>query len=285
MAIFISYSHKDKGFARTLAGMLVHSRHNVWIDEWELNAGDSIIGKVQDAVGEADALLVILSKASVASEWCQKELRTALVRELDEKRVLVIPCLIEDCDIPLFLREKLYVDFRVNKGDAFELLDRSLSKVSNPAQSRIESNEFHTDWSIDWGDFDNVPVFEWLYVDHGPNVPYSVVTRIRLIVHELELRELKEMANSDAHIHYASNCLKKFLEEDKHGEMRIKIENENEVHETLPFACPDGRNATIFWGVRRLGEDNGMTTLFSVDNLIRMSVQHSEGVLRGSKNQ
>src|SRR6056297_1841352 len=143
--------------------MLVYARHNIWIDEWELNAGDSIIGKIQDAVGDADALLVVLSKASVASEWCQKELRTALVRELEEKRVLVIPCLIEDCDIPVFLKEKLYVDFRGDKGNAFELLDRSLSKISNPAQSRIETKEFHTDWSIDWGDFAGEPVFEWLY--------------------------------------------------------------------------------------------------------------------------
>ncbi|QEW29011.1 TIR domain protein [Roseovarius indicus] len=260
--------------------MLVHARHNIWIDQWELNAGDSIIGKVQEAVGEADALLVVLSQASVASEWCQKELRTALVRELDEKRVLVIPCLIEDCDIPVFLKEKLYVDFRDNKGEAFELLDRSLSKVSNPAQSRIETKDFHTDWSVDWGDFDGEPVFEWLYVDHGPSIPYSVVTRIRLIVEDLDLLEFREMAKSGTHIRFGCDCLKKFLEEDKDGELRIKIEDENEIYETLPFVCPDGRNATIFWGVRRLGEDNGMSTLFSVDNLIRMSIQHSERVLR-----
>ena len=66
-------------------------RHNVWLDRWELNVGDSIVERIQNALTESSAMLVILSKHSVESEWCKKELNAGIVRELDEKKVVVLP--------------------------------------------------------------------------------------------------------------------------------------------------------------------------------------------------
>ena len=74
MAIFISYSHSDEAFVAKLSIELVKHDVHVWIDKWELNVGDSILNWVQRAIKESGALLVVLSKASVASNWCNKEL-------------------------------------------------------------------------------------------------------------------------------------------------------------------------------------------------------------------
>ena len=71
-----------------------------------------MIRRIQDAISEAAGLIVVLSKASVASEWCRKELSAGLIRELEEKRVILLPVLIEECKIPLFLRDKKWADFR-----------------------------------------------------------------------------------------------------------------------------------------------------------------------------
>jgi hypothetical protein len=102
MAIFISYNRNDVGFVDWLARKLVVRRHHIWLDRWEMNVGDSLITKIQAALTESDAILIVLSKNSLASEWCKKELNSGLVRELEEKRVLVLPCAIDDCEIPLF---------------------------------------------------------------------------------------------------------------------------------------------------------------------------------------
>src|SRR4051794_18827641 len=118
MTVFVSYNREDSRFVDGLAKRLVMLRHNLWIDRWEMNVGDSLITKIQNALTESDAILVILSKRSVASEWCRKELNSGLMRELEEKRVLVLPCVIDDCEIPLFLREKLYADFRHDPDEA-----------------------------------------------------------------------------------------------------------------------------------------------------------------------
>ena len=91
MPVFISYNKADRDFAESLALNLVQAKQNVWIDKWELNAGDSLISKIEEALGDANAILVLLSKNSVESEWCKKELRAGLIRELEEKSVLLIP--------------------------------------------------------------------------------------------------------------------------------------------------------------------------------------------------
>jgi len=131
MSIFISYSQKDKKFVDQLAMNLVRARHHVWVDRWELNVGDSLIDRIQSALTDSSAILVILSKASVKSNWCQKELSAGLVRELTEKQVVVMPCLIEDCEIPLFLRDKKYADFRNDPDQAISEVRQALAKISN----------------------------------------------------------------------------------------------------------------------------------------------------------
>jgi hypothetical protein len=168
MPIFISYSHEDCAFVDTLARNLVSKRHHVWLDRWELGIGDSLTQMIQNALTSAGAILVVLSKTSVASDWCKRELTAGLVRELEEKKTIVMPCVIEDCDIPLFLKDKLYADFRRDPDTALALIDRSLAQISNPFQGRIEKPEFHTDWSVDWATDESIGWhIRWTFVDHG----------------------------------------------------------------------------------------------------------------------
>ena len=96
MPIFISYNHKDAGFVDNLARLLVAGKHHVWIDRWELSLGDSLTQKVQSALTSANAILVIISKNSIESEWCKRELAAGLTREATEKTTLVMPCIIDD---------------------------------------------------------------------------------------------------------------------------------------------------------------------------------------------
>ena len=72
MPVFISYSQADKLIVNKLAAHLVKQNASVWVDFWELSVGDSILNKVQEAIQKSSALLVILSKTSVESEWCTK---------------------------------------------------------------------------------------------------------------------------------------------------------------------------------------------------------------------
>ena len=58
MPVFISYSHNDAEIVNTMAAHLVKNNANVWVDTWELNVGDSILSKIQDAIEDSSALLI-----------------------------------------------------------------------------------------------------------------------------------------------------------------------------------------------------------------------------------
>jgi TIR domain len=141
------------------------------------------------ALTKANAILVILSKHSVESEWCKRELSAGLIRELEEKQTLVMPCVIDDCTIPLFLRDKLYADFRRDPDEAFGLVDQSLARFSNPLQGRAEQPLFHTDWAVDWRREDGINgvgnmVVRWVFVDHGHDLPYVILSQCTVICDE-----------------------------------------------------------------------------------------------------
>ena len=110
--VFICHSHEDKPFARKLAIALASSGFRVWIDEAEIHAGDSLIEKIEFGISSMTHLLAVLSKSSVGSRWCKEELRMAIARQIGGKGIRVVPVLLEDCEMPGFLQEKKYVDFR-----------------------------------------------------------------------------------------------------------------------------------------------------------------------------
>jgi TIR domain len=139
VAVFLSYSHEDKDFVDHLAIALVKEKTNVWVDRWELRVGDSLIERIQDAIKEADALVVVLSKASVESPWCKKELSAGLIRELEERRVVVLPVVVDDCEIPLFLRDKMYADFRNDRDEGLRQVLESLARVISTSLGRMDT--------------------------------------------------------------------------------------------------------------------------------------------------
>jgi len=110
--LFLCHSSKDKKFVRHLVRDLTREGITVWFDEWEMLPGDSLYEKIQGGIKQASWFGIILSPDSVQSQWCKRELYNALEEEFKRNKIFVIPILYRDCDIPGFLKEKVYVDLR-----------------------------------------------------------------------------------------------------------------------------------------------------------------------------
>lgn len=123
---FISHSTKDKAFVRRLAGDLVTNSVKVWIDEQRILVGDSIPEKIAQGLAESDFFLIVVSKTSVTSEWVKKELSSALVQEIERRKVKVLPIKLDDVEMPATIQEKLYADFSHSYEDGLEKLLRSI---------------------------------------------------------------------------------------------------------------------------------------------------------------
>jgi len=141
--IFLSHTSSDKPFVRKLAADLRNNGHTVWIDEAEINIGDSLIGKIREGLDSVEYVAVILSKASIQSEWVKKELEIASNKEIKEKRIIVLPLIIDNVEMPGFLEGKLYGDFSddTKYDDTLKLLLRSLgdSKPLDKTKEDIEA--------------------------------------------------------------------------------------------------------------------------------------------------
>jgi hypothetical protein len=270
MPIFISYSHADSEFVESLAKQLVRHKHYIWLDKWELNVGDSLIQRIQGALHLTPGLIVVLSKASVESEWCKKELEGGLIRELEEKRVVVFPVVKEDCELPLFLRGKVYADFRKSFDEGFRFLNEGIAKISNPSQGRAERPDFHTDWAVDWGARNGIGWMRMVLLDHSPQFPYSCYTEVRFAFDKPSSDWFVDQLRADraelAQLHVMGALVKKLKEL---GDFRILIPDQFVQSRTLECTSESPSIQTLVEiDTRRLGEDTGRDVLFDAGNQI-----------------
>src|SRR5262245_55785249 len=137
-SIFLSHSSRDKLFARKLAGDLRAAGLTVWVDEAEIQIGDSLIAKLESGIDDMEYLAVVLSPDSVSSEWVKREVAMALTKEINNRRVKVVPLLYRDCLLPGFLRDKKYADFRKPQSyqsTLHELLKMFGAELSTPVSA------------------------------------------------------------------------------------------------------------------------------------------------------
>jgi len=275
MPIFISYSHADKAFVDKLALELVKHDAHVWVDTWELNVGDSILNRVQEAIRDSSALLIVLSKASVASEWCKKELNAGLMRELEEKRVVVLPLLVEDCEIPVFLREKMYADFRKEFKRGLKALLEAVAKVTKIDQGRLKSGGSQIDWSETWGSIDGAFQIDYTLIESNPDWPFTLLTEISITCDEGATKRYEQYkkqgldwfgraAITEALCEFATREKIETLLTDQHPQiMKVLIgDPERKISYRVQIRC------------RRMGQDNGKDQLVKIANYFEQIRDH-----------
>jgi len=141
LSVFLSHSSRDKRFVRSLAGYLGKHGIRTWLDEADLLAGESLVDRLANSVMQTHLLLAVLSKHSVASSWVRKELALATHKEVDGRTVSIVPILKDDCEIPAFLGDKLYLDFRtahLRRKNEPVLLDTLMKLAAGQANKRLQ---------------------------------------------------------------------------------------------------------------------------------------------------
>src|SRR5678816_2991943 len=104
--IFISYSRKDIGFARKLAGDLEKAGYEVWWDLTDLRGGDDWPRVIPAAIEASQYVIVVLSPNSAISDWVEKEYTQAL-----GLRKRIIPIMLRQSRVPFALNNINYINF------------------------------------------------------------------------------------------------------------------------------------------------------------------------------
>lgn len=109
--VFISYSRKDgRPFAEDFERLLEKEGLTSWRDLKDIESGDVRFQALQ-AIEEAEHLVLVLSRASLASDWVEREYRHAWARGKK-----VSPILIGDLSL-----RKRYLPLWIRRGEVFDL--------------------------------------------------------------------------------------------------------------------------------------------------------------------
>ncbi len=132
--IFISHSSRDKPAAAQLATTLNFCSLDVWLDDWELEMGQSLTDEIAKAMDESTYIAILITENYNKSIWTKTEYKKALAREQKEGRTVMLPLIVGEAEIPAFLEDKIYVDLRA---DYFSGITRITGLVHGLSNFRI----------------------------------------------------------------------------------------------------------------------------------------------------
>lgn len=144
--IFICHASEDKDeIVRPLVEALTQAGVSCWLDEAEIQWGDSITQKVNEGLARSRYVVVVLSKASAEKNWPQKELNAALSKEAASGDVKVLPLLVGTEDetrailakFPI-LNDKLFLPWN---GDLEAIVNALLKRLGNAQQQDSRRTE------------------------------------------------------------------------------------------------------------------------------------------------
>ena len=107
MKIFVSHSSKDKWAVRRIAKDIEELGHTVFLDEKDILTGDSIDSSIKSHLKTSDHFLVLLSPASLQSQWVLIELGGAIALE---KRIVPVLLYVGANELPTAINLKLARD-------------------------------------------------------------------------------------------------------------------------------------------------------------------------------
>ena len=71
-SVFLSYDHENVSLARPIAKMIEKAGHNVWWDQ-HIQGGAQFSKAIEQALDNADAVVVLWSTKSIDSAWVRDE--------------------------------------------------------------------------------------------------------------------------------------------------------------------------------------------------------------------
>ena len=109
-SVFVSHRRADAEAAEKLALELRSAGHVVWLDEWEINVGDSIVDKMHKGLECATHVVLCYSDIGVNAPWTSREWMSALARQLEGAGVTILPVRLTGGDPPAILADIRYAD-------------------------------------------------------------------------------------------------------------------------------------------------------------------------------
>jgi TIR domain len=109
--IFLSYKSDDSDLVERLKRELIERGVRVWLDKDQIRPGDIFAEALADGIENSRSVGLVVTPKSMTSNWVKNEYFRALGLAT-HGQLQLIPLLFRDADLPGFLSDRQYVDFR-----------------------------------------------------------------------------------------------------------------------------------------------------------------------------
>ncbi|MGB3401761.1 MAG: toll/interleukin-1 receptor domain-containing protein [Microcoleaceae cyanobacterium] len=137
--VFLCHNSKDKPEVKKIAQLLKQNGIKPWLDEWELRPGFRWQPELERQIENIKAAAVFIGNSGLGP-WQEEEI-SAILRQFKTQKHPVIPVLLvnapEKPALPIFLAERIWVDFRDSQSNPMEKLIWGITGTKpseNPAQ-------------------------------------------------------------------------------------------------------------------------------------------------------
>jgi TIR domain len=264
MPVAISYSHSDSEFAMKLTAQIFLHGGNVWIDQCEIVPGESIYEKVQEAFSSASVILALLSRSSVESVWCKREVAAGMTREMEENHMIVIPVLLDDCKVPFFLKDKRYVDFQKDFDSGIATLMTAIQRFGVHNAGRIEAgtDDFINDYSYEKTFSEGSLWMRFLLFQHSNKMPMAIFSDVTLSFNEVASQKWLKHNSHDNDAFGELILIDWACNHAAADKWQVILDDPSPV--VQKFYVRDsktGAECELFFSCRRLGDEIGRSTI------------------------
>ena len=111
LVAFISHNKNDRDVAREVGLFLAAENINVWFDEWEISAGDSIVEEINKGLYNCTHFFIIWSKNAAMSNWVRKELQSILISAIESGNPRILPIILDGTTLPKLISDTRYIRY------------------------------------------------------------------------------------------------------------------------------------------------------------------------------
>lgn len=134
--VFLSHSSQDNDITRFVADELSRAGLSVWVDFDNLQSGDRWLKIIEEGLHGAQVFVLLLSKASRDSEWCERETLLAM----DARKPIQV-ARIGDIPLPLQLANRQYIDLIHDPAPAVKKLASAVRRDLMKLKQAEEANK------------------------------------------------------------------------------------------------------------------------------------------------
>lgn len=146
MSAFISHSSANAALARRVEQTLAQHGIEAWLDSSDIRVGTMLRAELQQAIGGAQALVLLWSGPAARSRWVAAELLTAY-----HLGRFVVPCVLDDTPLPFFLDNTLHLRLRARARDWIDPLVRAVGaapQAANPLPKVLSARSAELDATL-----------------------------------------------------------------------------------------------------------------------------------------